>query len=158
MNIKYLWNNKWSILKNANVWINKSPLAVVIAIVFIIDPVVSGTIGIIGDYTWVRQKLDPSQRPVTAAEFKLLDDQVDAIQASLVEINSKLVVKKVITPDAPKAKAKPVVVVVEADASGISNIPSVGLSALNKFEVAKVEREKLSKKLDVAYLEKKPKF
>ena len=69
MNIKDLWRNKWNVLTHANTWMNKSPLTVVAAVVFVIQPILSGAIGLVGDYTWVRQRIDPSQRPVTAAEF-----------------------------------------------------------------------------------------
>lgn len=162
MNIKDLWRNKWNVLTHANTWMNKSPLTVVAAVVFVIQPILSSAIGLVGDYTWVRQRIDPSQRPVTAAEFKLLNDQVDAIQASLIEINSKLVVKSVIVPEQHKStyKSTKPVVLVEADSIAARLPPPIMDTAIAKFDAAKIEREKLSKKLDVAYIEQKqkPKF
>ena len=84
---KSLMSNPWGTIKEAH---NKSPITVLLAVVFLLQPIVSLAISIVGDYTWVRQKLDPNLRPVTVSEFQLLDQQVDAVQATLVDVGKKI--------------------------------------------------------------------
>jgi len=89
--IRAIWNfakslisNPWGAAKSA------SPVVMVLGIVFIIQPIVSGIIGLLGDYSWIRSQVDPNKRAVTVAEFKLLDNQVDAVQSTLVTVGKKV--------------------------------------------------------------------
>jgi hypothetical protein len=60
--------------------VRKSPLALVLTIVFIVQPIASTVFSFVDDVAFVRQKLDPSQRPVTKAEFDLLNAKIDTLQ------------------------------------------------------------------------------
>ena len=81
MNISEWLTKQWATIYAAR----KSPLTLVLAVVFVVQPVVSTGFDLIGDISFLRQKLDPSTRPVTKAEFDLLNAKVDTLQSSLNE-------------------------------------------------------------------------
>lgn len=74
-----LVSNPWSIIDATK----KSPLALVLAVVFVIHPIVSLVFGFIGDVTFLKQELDPTLRPVTVAELNLINQKIDSLEAMI---------------------------------------------------------------------------
>jgi hypothetical protein len=63
----------------------KSPWLAAIAVVFLLQPLISTTIDLFREYRNVKQSLDPSTRPVTKAELVLINEKIDLIYNKLIE-------------------------------------------------------------------------
>lgn len=61
-----------------------SPLVTILAIVFILQPVISTTVDIVKAMVEVKQTLDPLTRPVTKAELDIVNAKIDFIQQLIV--------------------------------------------------------------------------
>ncbi len=71
-------------------WSSKSPLLTVLAVVFLLQPVISTTIDLIDEWRSVKQDLDPNMRPVTKAELDIVNKKVDFVQQLIVtEMNNR---------------------------------------------------------------------
>jgi hypothetical protein len=84
--IQSLWNKVMTLASNPWVIIEatkKSPLALVLAVVFVVQPILSFGFSILDDIVFVKQKLDPTLRPVTVGELRLLNQKIDALEAMI---------------------------------------------------------------------------
>lgn len=71
-------------------WSSKSPLLTVLAVVFLLQPVISTAIDLIDEWRNVKQDMDPSNRPVTKAELDIVNKKVDFVQQLIVtEMNNR---------------------------------------------------------------------
>lgn len=65
-------------------WTKKSPLITILAVVFLVQPVISTGISIISEWRSVKQQLNPSTRPVTKGELDLVNAKIDFLQKLIV--------------------------------------------------------------------------
>lgn len=71
-------------------WSSKSPLLTVLAVVFLLQPVISTSIDLIDEWRSVKTDLDPQKRPVTKAELDIVNQKVDFVQQLIVtEMNNR---------------------------------------------------------------------
>lgn len=71
-------------------WSSKSPLLTVLAVVFLLQPVISTAIDLIGEWRSVKQDMDPETRSVTKAELEIVNKKVDFVQQLIVtEMNNR---------------------------------------------------------------------
>jgi hypothetical protein len=85
---KTFWQQAGSVLKNPIAILSDktkdSPLVTILAIVFILQPVISSSVGLIKDMIEVKQSLDPGNRPVTKDELEIVNQKIDFIQKLIV--------------------------------------------------------------------------
>lgn len=62
----------------------QSPLVAILAVVFVLQPVISTAIDLVKELVEVRQTLDPSTRPITKAELDIVNTKIDFIQSLIV--------------------------------------------------------------------------
>lgn len=79
-------------------WSKKSPLLTVIAVVFLLQPVISTSIDVIDEWRTVKENLNPGKRPVTKDELDIVNQKIDFLQQLLVtqvqQRHSKVVIHK----------------------------------------------------------------
>lgn len=66
-------------------WTKKSPLLSILAVVFLVQPVISTVISFVSEWRSVKEQLDPSKRPVSKAELDLVNTKIDFLQTLIVE-------------------------------------------------------------------------
>lgn len=72
--------NPASILSGAS----KSPIITGLAIVFLVQPIVMTGLSLFREWRSVQQVMSPESRPVTKAEFQILNEKVDFITQQLI--------------------------------------------------------------------------
>ena len=75
-----LMANPWPVLDSGHDWLKKSPITLILAVVFVLQPIISFILGLVQDYTFLKQKVDPGTRPVTVKELRLVDQKIDALE------------------------------------------------------------------------------
>lgn len=71
-------------------WSKKSPLLTILAVVFLLQPVISTSIDLIDEWRSVKQDMDPGKRPVTKDELDIVNKKIDFLQQLIVaEVNSR---------------------------------------------------------------------
>jgi hypothetical protein len=76
-----LFKNPISILSDKT---KDSPLITILAIVFVLQPVMSTSVSLVKDMIEVKQSLDPGGRPVTKSELDIVNTKIDFIQQLIV--------------------------------------------------------------------------
>ena len=66
-------------------WSSKSPLLTVLAVVFLLQPVISTTVDLIDEWRSVKQDMDPGARPVTKNELDIVNKKIDFLQDLILE-------------------------------------------------------------------------
>lgn len=61
-----------------------NPLITILAIVFVLQPIISSGISLVKDTIEVKQTLDPNNRPVTKGELDIVNTKIDFIQQLIV--------------------------------------------------------------------------
>lgn len=96
----------------------KSPVTWVLVIVFIVQPVANFGLSLYQAYEFGKQEFHPEDRPVTEAEFNLMNIKIDALQASSIEegvvINSLVAKDRQALEDAKKRHEDAIVKYVQA--------------------------------------------
>lgn len=106
LSIMSLMSDPWTAFHKAR----KSPLVIVLAVVFVVQPLVDFGISVVSDYSYVQEKINPGLRPITEEEFNLLNIKVNAVHDEVEQVERKMAIaegKKPTDDDADKAFHNP---------------------------------------------------
>lgn len=79
-----VFRNPSDTLKKIHNGAKQSPIIVILAVVFFVEPFVSFMFSVVDDVVAVKQRFDPSLRPVTEGELTIVNSKINLIQQELV--------------------------------------------------------------------------